>query len=195
MSLKTYIQIFLLLLIITITFLFFFKYFYTNKSSTDRIPQNPIEEEITLDENIENIIEDLRFERIDVYGNKFVVNAKYGEISINNLDVLILKEVTGTIYLTNRSPINISSDFAEYNKLNFDTLFYDNVKITYENNLIKSDNLNISLDKSVASINSNVIINNNYMESYADNIELNLLNRDIIINMFDKEDNIKINRK
>ena len=148
-----------------------------------------------MDENIENIIEDLRFERIDVYENKFVINAKYGEISINNLDVLILKEVTGTIYLTNRSPINISSDFAEYNKLNFDTLFYDNVKITYENNLIESDNLNISLDKSVASINSNVIINNNYMESYADNIELNLLNRDIIINMFDKEDNIKINRK
>ena len=33
------------------------------------------------------------------------------------------------------------------------------------------------------------------MESYADNVELDLLNRDIIINMFDKEDNIKINRK
>ena len=195
MSLKTYIQIFLLLLIITITVLFFFKYFYIDKSAIDKIPKNPIEEEIILDESIENIIEDLRFERIDVYNNKFVINAKYGEISINNLDVLILKEVTGIIYLTNRSPINISSDFAKYNKSNFDTFFYDNVKINYENNLIKSDNLNISLDKSVASINSNVIINNNYMESYADNIELNLLNRDIIINMFDKEDNIKINRK
>ena len=195
MSSKTYIQIFLLLLIITISVLFFFKYFYIDKNLTDRMPKNPIENEIVLDENIENIIEDLRFERIDVYGNKFVVNAKYGEISINNLDVLILKEVTGTIYLTNRSPINISSDFAKYNKLNFDTHFYDNVEITYENNLIKSENLNISLDKSVASITSNVIINNNYMESYADNIELNLLNRDIIINMFDKEDNIKINRK
>ena len=195
MSLKTYIQIFLLLLIITITVLFFFKYFYIDKSVIDKIPKNPIEEEIILDESIENIIEDLRFERIDVYNNKFVINAKYGEISINNLDVLILKEVIGTIYLTNRSPINISSNFAKYNKLNFDTLFYDNVEITYENNLIKSENLNISLDKNVASINNNVIINNNYMESYADNIELNLLNRDIIINMFDKEDNIKINRK
>ena len=195
MSLKTYIQFFLLLLIITITVLFFFKYFYIDKSSTDRIPKNPIEEEIVLDENIENIIEDLRFERIDVYGNKFVVNAKYGEISINNLDVLILKEVTGTIYLTNRSPINITSNFAKYNKINFNTIFYENVKITYENNIIKSEKLNISLDKSVASINNNIIINNNYMESYADNIELNLLNRDIIINMFDKEDNIKINRK
>jgi len=195
MSLKTYIQIFLLILIISITVLFFFKYFYIDESLTDRLPKNPIEEEIVLDKNIENIIEDLKFENIDVYGNKFVINAKYGEISINNLKLLILKEVTGIIYLTNRSPINISSNFAKYNKLNFDTVFYEDVKITYENNLIESDNLNISLDKSLASINGNVIINNNYMESYADNVELNLLNRDIIINMFDKEDNIKINRK
>ena len=195
MSLKTYIQIFLLILIISITVLFFFKYFYIDESLTDRLPKNPIEEEIVLDKNIENIIEDLKFENNDVYGNKFVINAKYGEISINNLKLLILKEVTGIIYLTNRSPINISSNFAKYNKLNFDTVFYEDVKITYENNLIESDNLNISLDKSLASINGNVIINNNYMESYADNVELNLLNRDIIINMFDKEDNIKINRK
>ena len=195
MSLKTYIQIFLLLLIITISVLFFFKYFYIDENLTDRMPKNPIENEIVLDENIENIIEDLKFENIDVYGNKFVINAKYGEININNLEVLILKGVTGIIYLTNRSPINIASNFAKYNKLNFNTIFYENVKITYENNIINSDNLNISLDKSVALINGNVIINNNYIESYADNIELNLLNRDVIINMFDKEDNIKINRK
>ena len=195
MSLKTYIQIFLLILIISITILFFFKYFYIDEGLTDRIPKNPIEEEIILDENIENIIEDLRFENIDVYGNKIVINAKYGEISINSLDVLILKEVTGIIYLTNRSPINISSNFAKYNKLNFDTIFYEDVKITHEDNLIESDNLNITLDKNLATINGNVIINNNFIESYADNIEINLLNRDIIINMFDKEDNIKINRK
>ena len=195
MSSKTYIQIFLLILIISITVLFFFKYFYIDKNLTDRMPKNPIENEIVLDENIENIIEDLKFENVDVYGNKFVINAKYGEISINSLEVLILKGVTGIIYLTNRSPINIASNFAKYNKLNFNTVFYEDVKITYENNLIESDNLNISLDKSLASINGNVIINNNYMESYADNVELDLLNRDIIINMFDKEDNIKINRK
>ena len=195
MSLKTYIQIFLLILIISITTLFFFKYFNIDEGLTDRIPKNPIEEEIILDESIENIIEDLRFERIDVYNNKFVINAKYGEISINNLDVLILKEVTGIIYLTNRSPINISSNFAKYNKLNFDTIFYEDVKITHEDNLIESDNLNITLDKNLVTINGNVIINNNFTESYADNIEINLLNRDIIINMIDKEDNIKINRK
>ncbi len=195
MSFKTYVQIFLIILTISITVLFFIKYFYNDENSTAIISEKTIEKEIILNKNIENIIEDLKFENIDIYGNKFVINAKYGEISTNSLDVLILKEVKGTIYLTNRSPINISSNFAKYNKLNFHTIFYENVKITYENNLIKSDNLNISLDKSVASINGNVIINNNYMESYADNIELNLLNRDIIINMFDKEDNIKINRK
>ena len=195
MSFKTYVQIFLLILTISITVLFFIKYFYIDENSTAIISEKTIEKEIILNKNIENIIEDLKFENIDIYGNKFVINAKYGETSINHPDVLMLKIVTGTIYFTNKPPINISSNFAKYNKLNFDTIFYENVKIAYENNLIRGDNLNISLDKSVASINGNVIINNNYMESYADNIELNLLNRDIIINMFDKEDNIKINRK
>ncbi len=195
MSFKTYVQIFLIILTISITVLFFIKYFYNDENSTAIISEKTIEKEIILNKNIENIIEDLKFENIDIYGNKFVINAKYGEIRVNHPDVLMLKIVTGTIYFTNKPPINIASNFAKYNKLNFDTIFYENVKITYENNLIRGDNLNISLDKSVASINGNVIINNNYMESYADNIELNLLNRDIIINMFDKEDNIKINRK
>ena len=195
MSFKTYVQIFLLILTISITVLFFIKYFYIDENSTAIISEKTIEKEIILNKNIENIIEDLKFENIDIYGNKFVINAKYGETNINHPDVLMLKIVTGTIYFTNKPPINISSNFAKYNKLNFDTIFYENVKIAYENNLIRGDNLNISLDKSVASINGNVIINNNYMESYADNIDLNLLNRDIIINMFDKEDNIKINRK
>jgi hypothetical protein len=195
MSFKTYVQIFLIILTISITVLFFIKYFYNDENSTAIISEKTIEKEIILNKNIENIIEDLKFENIDIYGNKFVINAKYGEIRVNHPDVLMLKIVTGTIYFTNKPPINIASNFAKYNKLNFDTIFYENVKITYENNLIRGDNLNISLDKSVASINGNVIINNNYMESYADNIDLNLLNRDIIINMFDKEDNIKINRK
>ena len=40
-----------------------------------------------------------------------------------------------------------------------------------------------------------VVYNNNEVVSYADNIEFNLLNGNVIINMFDKEDRIKIKRK
>ena len=195
MNLKTLIQIFLSILIISITILFFFKYFYNVQEPEELVDIKKDDRKIITKETTMDIIENLRFENTDINGNKFLISAKYGEINTDEVDVLNLQEVTGVIYLVNKSPINIYSDFAKYNKVNFETIFYDNVKIYYEENSIKSNNLEIKLDKNLASINGNVVYNNAEVVSYADNIEFNLLKENVIINMFDKEDNIKINRK
>ena len=61
--------------------------------------------------------------------------------------------------------------------------------------MVTSDNFYIDLGKNFASINGNIIFNNKNIESYADNIDFNILDESITINMFDKEDTIKINRK
>ena len=195
MNLKTLIQIFLSILTISITILFFFKYFYNVQETEELVDIKKDDRKIIYKETTMDIIENLRFENTDINGNKFLISAKYGEINTDEVDVLNLQEVTGIIYMVNKSPINIYSDFAKYNKINFETIFYDNVKINYEENSIKSDNLEIKLDKNLASINGNVVYNNTEVVSYADNIEFNLLKENVIINMFDKEDNIKINRK
>ena len=195
MNLKTLIQIFLSILTISITILFFFKYFYNVQEPEELVDIKKDDRKIISKETTMDIIENLRFENTDINGNKFLINAKYGEINTDEVDVLNLQEVTGVIYLVNKSPINIYSNFAKYNKVNFETIFYDNVKIYYEENSIKSNNLEIKLDKNLASINGNVVYNNAEVVSYADNIEFNLLKENVIINMFDKEDNIKINRK
>jgi len=195
MNLKTLIQIFLSILTISITILFFFKYFYNVQETTESINIKKDVEQIITKETTQNIIENLKFENTDVNGNKFFINAKYGEINSDDVDILNLNDVTGVIRMVNKPPINISSDFAKYNKLNLETIFYKNVKINYEENSIKSDNLEISLDNNLASINGNVVYNNNEVISYADNIEFDLISGNVIINMFDKEDNIKINRK
>ena len=195
MNLKTLIQIFLSILTVSIIILFFFKYFFIAQDPAESMDVKKDVEKIIEKETTQNIIENLRFENIDINGNKFILIAKYGEINTDDINVLNLNEVTGIIYLVNKSPINISSDFANYNKINFKTNFYTNVNINYEENSIKSDNFQIILDDNLASINGNVVYNNTDVVSYADNIELNLLNGNVIINMFDKEDNIKINRK
>ena len=57
------------------------------------------------------------------------------------------------------------------------------------------DSFYIDLGKNFASINGNVVFNNKNMESYADNIDFNIIEESISINMFDKEDKIKIKRK
>ena len=195
MNLKTLTQIFLSILTISVTILFFFKYFYNVQEPAELIDvKKDVGQQLSKETTVD-IIENLRFENTDINGNKFLINAKYGEINTDEVDVLNLQDVTGIIYLVNKSPIYIYADFAKYNKINFETIFYKNVKINFEENSIKSDNLQISLDKNIASINGNVVYNNTEVVSYADNIEFNLLSENVIINMFDKEDNIKINRK
>ena len=195
MNLKTLIQIFLSILTISITILFFFKYFYNVQEPAELIDvKKDVGRQLSKETTVD-IIENLRFENTDINGNKFLINAQYGEINTDEVDVLNLQDVTGIIYLVNKSPIYIYSDFAKYNKINFETIFYKNVQINFEEDSIKSDNLQISLDKNIASINGNVVYNNTEVVSYADNIEFNLLSENVIINMFDKEDNIKINRK
>ena len=97
--------------------------------------------------------------------------------------------------MVGKDTIFITSEKADYNKLSLKTKFYINVKIRYEENLVNSDNFYIDLSKNFASINGNVIFNNKNIESYADNIEFDILKESISINMFDKEENIKINRK
>ena len=195
MNLKTLIQIFLSTITITIIILFFFKYFYNVQEPVELLVVKKDIENITSSEETQNIIENLKFENIDINGNRFLIEARYGEINTNDINVLNLVEVNGIIYLFNKPPINISSDFAKYNKINFETIFYTNVNINYEENSIKSDNFQISINKNLASINGNIVYNNSEVVSYADNIKFNLLNENVIINMFDKEDNIKINRK
>ena len=195
MNLKTLTQIFLSILTISVTILFFFKYFYNVQEPAELIDvKKDVGRQLSKETTVD-IIENLRFENMDINGNKFLINAQYGEINTDEVDVLNLQDVTGIIYLVNKSPIYIYADFAKYNKINFETIFYKNVKINFEENSIKSDNLQISLDKNIASINGNVVYNNTEVVSYADNIEFNLLSENVIINMFDKEDNIKINRK
>ena len=97
--------------------------------------------------------------------------------------------------MVGRDTIFITSEKADYNKLSLKTKFYINVNIRYEENIVTSDYFDIDLSKNFASINGNVVFNNKNMESYADNIDFNIIEESISINMFDKEDKIKIKRK
>tara|TARA_B100000401_G_C52805368_1_gene720850 strand:- start:423 stop:1010 length:588 start_codon:yes stop_codon:yes gene_type:complete len=195
MNVKTLTQVFLILTTISITLFFFFKYFYQKNNTLELVDKEIVEEKILVDEKIDNIINDLTFENIDTDGNKFKIESKYGELSLDDDNSVKLIDVKATINIVGKDTIFIKSEKAIYNKLSLKTKFYINVNIIYQENLIISDNFNIDLSKNVASINGNVIFNNKNIESYADNIDFNLIDENITINMFDKEDNIKIKRK
>ena len=195
MNVKTLTQIFLILAIISITLFFFYKYFYQTNNPIELVEKETFKEQNLIEEKIDNIIEDLTFENIGMDGNKFKIDSKYGEFSVDNENSVELTDVRATIKMIGRDTIFITSEKADYNKLSLKTKFYINVSIRYEENIVTSDNLYIDLSKNFASINGNVVFNNKNMESYADNIDFNIIEESISINMFDKEDKIKIKRK
>ena len=195
MNVKTLTQIFLILAIISVTLFFFYKYFYQTNNPIELVEKKTVKEQDLIEEKIDNIIEDLTFENIGMDGNTFKIDSKYGEFSVDNENSVELTDVKATIKMVGRDTIFITSEKADYNKLSLKTKFYINVNIRYEENIVTSDYFDIDLSKNFASINGNVVFNNKNMESYADNIDFNIIEESISINMFDKEDKIKIKRK
>jgi len=195
MNVKTLIQIFLIFTILLITLFFFYKYFYQTSNQSQLEQNEIIIEKSPLKENVNNVIEDLSFENIDMNGNKFKIDSKFGEISVDEENSVKLIDVKAEIKIVGKDTIFITSKKADYNKVNLKTKFYIDVNIFYQENLITSENFYIDLSKNFASINGNIVFNNKNMESYADIIDFNILDESITINMFDKEDRIKIKRK
>ena len=91
--------------------------------------------ESSLKEKADNVIEDLSFENIDMNGNKFKIDSKFGEISIDEENSVKLTDVKAEIKIVGKDTIFITSEKADYNKVNLKTKFYINVNIFYQANL------------------------------------------------------------
>ena len=197
MNVKIAIQF--LILLILLVFLFFFinnSFFSKNQNIIDLTSNNNVRTtEIDLKENVSNIIKNLNYKSFDGRGNEYILNADFGEISDENEDIIILKKVNGIIKLKDKSYININSDFAKYNSKNFDTYFYTNVVGTFEDNKIHCENLDLLVKDSLAVLYNNINFLNYDLTARADRILLNLLNGDVNIKMFDKENKIQIIKK
>ena len=197
MNVKIAIQF--LILLIFLIFLFFFiknSFLSENQNVIDLTSDKNIRtSELDLKENISNIIENLNYKSFDGRGNEYILTADFGEISDENEDIIILKKVNGIIKLKDKSHININADFAKYNSKNFDTYFYTNVVGTFEDNKIHCENLDLLVKDSLAVLYNNINFLNYDLTAKADRILLNLLNGDVNIKMFDKENKIQIIKK
>ena len=78
-----------------------------------------------------NIIKDIKYLSEDNLGNTYKINAKTGEINNDNPDIILLKNVIARISIVNSDDIFIYADFAKYNNKNYNTNFYENIKVEY----------------------------------------------------------------
>ena len=148
-----------------------------------------------INEKVEssNIIKDVSYISKDSKGNEYRLEAAEGEVDQNESNYIFLTTVKGSISLSEYNLIEISSDSARYNINNYDTIFSENVIITYLDNTIKGEYLDFSWEKNLMTISKNVFLKNNKSSLNADVIELNMGTKDVKIFMY--EENKKINIK
>ena len=194
MKKKIIFQSIIILLILSISFFVYFKYFQDNKVSINKkvTIENQIVEPEDLSKDSSNIVEDIKYFKEDIYGNEFSLQAEKGEIIQEDSKNILLINVYGVINLKNESIIFIYSKFAKYNSNSFDTKFYTNVKVNYENITVKSENLDLFFKDNYGEMYNNINFSNDETEMKADKLFFDLTNGDIKINMYDSKDKITI---
>ena len=194
MIFKKVIQILIILLIILISYLVLNIYFFDKNDISDLdLNENLVIEEDNL--NFDNVMENLEYKSSDNSGNNYIIKAKKGKINLENENLLILEDVYGEIKLVGKSTIYIYSNFAQYNRNNFDTRFYQNVLVNYEDKRFNCDNLDLFFKDNFGSMYNNIVFVDENTQINADQVNINLLNGDINIKMFQEEKKIKILKK
>ena len=139
--------------------------------------------EIDDNENIiKNLVKDVEYTSIDQRGNKFYLLANSGKSNSQNNDILDLKNVRGKITSDKRDTIYIVSDFAQYNSVNLNSKFYQNVIINYQDKEITCINFDINMETNKAIAYNDVLIIDPKSEMKAGIVEFDLKTKDININ-------------
>jgi hypothetical protein len=189
---KILIQFLLITTIFIIVFSTFFLYF--NKKEKLKASSLPIikEKESLIDDETGILIKDINYSYSDTSGNYYELSSEVGKIDINNSDKIFMTNVVATIYLVDSSPVKITSKYANYDKINHETSFFENVKVTHLIHKATSENLDISFNDNLASMYNNIIYNKPGTNLKADRLEIDLITRNSKIFMDNKTEKIKI---
>ena len=158
MKINRIIQIFLSILIFVIIYSVFYFYFSENEIK-DKLDQSIIlKKEINKSERLNTIIEKLEYNSTDKKGNQYHLKSKTAKINLENQDIVLLTNVTAIINLIGKSPILIKSRHAKYNKSNYNTKFYDDVSVDYDNNKLNAKNLDLFFKENKAYMYNNILL-------------------------------------
>ena len=189
---KILIQFLLLIILFTIVFYTFFLYF--NKKENLKVSNFPTikEKESLIDDETGTLIKDINYSFSDSSGNYYELLSDVGKVDINNSEKIFMTNVVATIYLVDSSPVTITSKHANYNKINHETSFFENVKVTHLIHKATSENLDISFKDNVASMYNNIVYNKPGTKLKADRLEIDLITKNSKIFMYNKTEKIKI---
>ena len=205
---KTIVQFFLLILLLIVSFFIFNYYLKKNEDNNQLSKQSTKIEENTNTSNKGNIIEDIKYISSNIKGDIYEIFADYSEASIENPDLMFLKNVKANIKLKNKEIIFLTSDYADFNSKSFETTFIDNVKITRKNETITGDELYLVLEsnkknnqiednkskkeENILRMSHNILVQRPGSTLKADVIEIDLITKNLKIYMLDKNNKVSV---
>ena len=192
MKKKIFIQLFLFSLFLFLSIFSYYKYFNKESQNVTEVTQD---KNLNKKNNETNLITDLKYFSIDEKENKYEITSEYGEISPDNPDIIMMKNVKAIIEIYNSDPIIITSNFAKYNVKNYDTNFEENILVKHADNKLNGENLDLSFQDNLMSMYNNIIYQNPDTKLFADKLEIDLITKDSKIIMNNKQSKIKIIRK
>ncbi len=190
---KKVIQLTLFSFLIVISIIFYKIYFVEKEQPKVEID---IQEEQQASNTENNLIKNLKYEVKLDQDNQYIITSDLSEITYeNNFEVVKMQNVTAIFIDQSNIPIIVTSDHAIYNNSNYNTKFYDNVRIEYLNNFILSDKMDLDFKNNLITINENVEYNGIQGTIIADNVKIDLITKKIEIYMDDINDNVEITTK
>ena len=205
---KSLLQLVLLLLIFIVGYLFY-KNFFLNETKniiekTESETQNNLKDS-NLDNNSnissdstneipeKSLIKNLSYKVDFAESGKYEIKAELSELTyVNATEVVIMYDVAAVIIDQNNSRIDIKSDKALLDTNSYNTNFSENVNIKYLTNIISSNSLNFNFNENIIILSEDIIYKNTNTKIRADNVKINLLNKDINIFMNNPEDKIEL---
>ena len=175
MNKKIIIQIILFLILLIIICFFYYEYFFQKKKITSLSKQD---HSIRVIESENNLIKNLEYLSTDKKGNKYLITAKYGEISNTDANIILMTNVIAQIDFLKKDTVYLTSNFAKYNTLSLDTNFNKNVILKYTGHEITSENIDLSFKENFVWVYNNIVYKSSTNQLFADKLEIDLLSKD-----------------
>ena len=190
MNKKIIFQIFLYFLIFFFIGLLAFQYSYDEKPKDTSFSENNID----LNSNTNtssNTMSNIEYKSTDTIGNQYLIRAKLGSISDEDSNVILMQDVEAEIQLDNREKILINAISAEYNIINYDTFFKEQTNIKYNEHNLNCNNVDLIFKDHKIKLYSNINYSSLNTSLLADEIEIDLITKNLKVYMIDKNQKIK----
>jgi len=188
---KKIIQILLILFLLFLS-IFFYKNFYKSEESKIESPETSE----TVLENKKNLIQNLKYEVNFKDNKKYKITAQQSEITQeSDAEIVNMENVIAIFIDENNNVLEIKSDNAIFNSSSYNTNFSNNIRISYLDNKLSSNELILDFEKSIVIISNNIVYDGLTGMGKADNIKIDLISKSVQIFMDDNDKKIELIKK